>query len=258
MPLDDADIADVLGGFLDKLRREMRRDLEALALESRTALAELRAEAAELHAQLRERMAHVALLKDGAPGAAGRDGLDGPQGPPGERGERGEAGEAVMGPPGEQGIQGPPGAAGSDGRNGADGIDGRDGEPGADGRDGTDGAGIADAFVGRDGELVVTFTDGRVKNLGAGFAKDINADALARMVSEAAADMWKGIWEPRTYKRGDWITHGGSLFVAVRDTAPEDRPSPDSEAWKIALRRGRDGKDAVLSKPPRPSLALPE
>jgi hypothetical protein len=258
MPLDDADIADVLGGFLDRMRRELRRDMETLALESRAALAELRAEAATLHGEIRER---IALVKDGAPGLDGRDGLDGPQGPPGERGERGEPGEAIAGPPGEQGIQGPPGADGANGQGGPGGVDGRDGADGVDGRDGRDGidgAGIADAFIGRDGELVLTFDDGRIKNLGAGFAKDISADAIRLMVSEAVAGMWKGVFEPRAYKRGDWITHGGSLFVAVRDTAPEDRPSPDSEAWKIALRRGRDGKDAAPPKPSRPSLALPE
>ncbi len=60
--------------------------------------------------------------------------------------EKGEKGD-----PGERGEQGP---AGNDGRDGADGI------------------GLSDAMIDRSGELVVTMTDGRIKNLGPVLGRD--------------------------------------------------------------------------------------
>ena len=57
-------------------------------------------------------------------------------------------------------------AAGQNGKGGADGKDGQDGKDGADGKDGLDGIGIADLVINENGELVVTLTDGTVKNLG--------------------------------------------------------------------------------------------
>lgn len=66
--------------------------------------------------------------------------------PPPEKGEKGE--------PGEQGPQGEKGDAG---------------EPG---RDGSDGVGMADAMIDRSNELVITMTDGRIKNLGCVVGRD--------------------------------------------------------------------------------------
>ena len=57
-------------------------------------------------------------------------------------------------------------AAGQNGKDGADGKDGQDGKDDADGKDGLDGIGIADLVINENGELVVTLTDGTVKNLG--------------------------------------------------------------------------------------------
>lgn len=81
----------------------------------------------------------------------GEQGAQGPQGPQGPQGAQG-----AQGP---QGPQGPQGIAGTNGTNGADGADGADGE------DGVDGVGIAKAEI-INGELVLTYTDGTVANLG--------------------------------------------------------------------------------------------
>jgi hypothetical protein len=48
----------------------------------------------------------------------------------------------------------------------------RDGAPGLDGKDGADGAGIADLLIDREGALVCTMTDGRMKSLGIIVGKD--------------------------------------------------------------------------------------
>lgn len=234
-PLDE--IAAALGGELGAQAARIERDLK---LQFAVEIERLRAERVEFELRIERAVAErLGSLKDGPPG---------PQGAPGERGE---PGETIIGQPGEQGAPGP------SGRDGADGVPGSAGADGIDGRDGKDGAGIADAFVGRDGELVLTYDDGRVKNLGAGFARGINAEAIAEMVRRAVADLHKGVWEPGAYCKGDQVTYGGSLFIAVADTAASDRPTA-SEAWTLAVKRGRDGKDATPSKAPRPALPLPE
>lgn len=63
--------------------------------------------------------------------------------PPAERGEKGDAGDS--------GEQGPAGSNGADGK---------------------DGIGLADAMIDRSGELVITMTDGRMKNLGPIIGRD--------------------------------------------------------------------------------------
>lgn len=69
--------------------------------------------------------------------------------PPPERGEKGDKGD-----------------------KGDRGDDGTAGERGRDGIDGKDGVGLSDAMIDRSGELVITMTDGRMKNLGVIVGKD--------------------------------------------------------------------------------------
>ena len=45
------------------------------------------------------------------------------------------------------------------------------------------------------------------------------------------------------YLHCDVVTHNGSMFIAQRDTT--DRPET-SDAWRLAVKRGRDGKDAKV------------
>ena len=51
-----------------------------------------------------------------------------------------------------------------------------------------------------------------------------------------------GIWrEGASYAAGDAVTHGGSLFIAQADTAARPGKSDD---WRLAVKRGTDGRDA--------------
>jgi len=43
----------------------------------------------------------------------------------------------------------------------------------------------------------------------------------------------------RRYEMGDVVTHDGSMWVAVRDTAGAPGKSAD---WRLAVKRGQDGK----------------
>lgn len=156
-----------------------------------------------------------------------------------------------------------------------DGKDGRDGERGEKGEKGADGAGIADALIDRDGALVVTYTDGRVKSLGQVVGRDgrdgedgrNGADGIGLesfeleylpetheiSVRAAAAGRTKeirypaggirpaGYWREGTKaKSGEAWVHDGSGWVALRDTA--SKPESKSADWILMARRGRDGE----------------
>lgn len=189
----------------------------------------------------------------GEPGEAGRDGSDGKDGADGRDGKDGVDGKDGIGLPGEKGA---------------------DGKDGADGRDGKDGAGIADLMIDRDHCLVATFSDGRIKSLG----RIVGADGKDGADGRDGADglgpedlgfqydgvrtlsfvfqrgdvaksfdvslpivIDRGVYrEGQSYAKGDAVTWGGSLWIAQDDTSAK----PDAGGWRLAVKRGRDGKDA--------------
>lgn len=120
---------------------------------------------------------------DGKDGAPGEPGPPGPSGPPGEKGEVGAAGE--VGAPGEDGAPGEPGPvglSGSPGEKGEDGADGEAGAPGEDGEDGRDGVGLTGAVIDREGRLVLTLSDGSLRELGLVVGKDADMEVLADVI----------------------------------------------------------------------------
>lgn len=86
------------------------------------------------------------------------------QGLPGPQGEQG-----IQGIQGEQGIQGPQGEKGDQGEKG---LQGEKGEKGDQGASGIDGVGVEKADINDDGELIITFSNGTVTNLGVIVGKD--------------------------------------------------------------------------------------
>lgn len=195
--------------------------------------------------------ASVARYMEANPPAAGRDG---------EPGAKGEAGpQGGIGPTGPQGERGAPGTVG---------------EKGADGRDGV---GLAGAVIDRGGDLVVTLTNGEHKNLGPVLGKDgrdgdpgmkgtdgrDGADGLGfddldlverekgLMLRFARGDAVKeyplpvvidqGVWREGSYAKGSGTSWAGSFWIAQRDTS--DKPDTPESGWRLAVKRGRDGKD---------------
>lgn len=162
-----------------------------------------------------------------------------PAGAPGARGEKGEPGkdadlEAVARMVDERVARElerrlaeiPRAKDGRDGQPGAPGPAGRDGE---DGKDGRDGFGLEDFDVALEGRtLTVRFTRGELKverQLRVPFPQDC------------------GVYRPEAkYEKGDGVTFGGSYWLAQVDE-PADKPGT-SEQWRLAVKRGRDGKDA--------------
>lgn len=181
------------------------------------------------------------------------------KGEPGERGEKGDPGEVDMeavkvlvekavsaieipepipgpqGEPGEKGEPGEPGPAGPAGRDGRDGAPGRDGEKGMDGKDGIDGK-DGESFTVDD--LDVSQTDERTLEFS--FTK---GEMTYAFEFEFPVVIDRGVWKSDgDYKRGDAVSWGGSLWIAQKD-AP-DKPDTAESGWRLAVKKGRDGKDA--------------
>ena len=121
----------------------------------------------------------------GDTGAAGQNGVDGKDGRGVTSFEINDEGDLVVsytdgtsenlgkvtqdakdGEDGEPGQPGQPGKDGANGQDGEDGANGADGQDGADGKDGKDGRGVTNAEVNENGELILTYTDGTIQNLG--------------------------------------------------------------------------------------------
>ncbi len=99
---------------------------------------------------------------------------------------------------------------------------------GKDGRDGTNGVGWDDMTVEHDGKRGVTL-------------KWIKGDAqhIAEIVIPCVIDA--GFYkEGQAYEQGDGVTFGGSYWIAQKATSA--KPEVGSEDWRLAVRKGRDGK----------------
>jgi hypothetical protein len=247
----------------------------------------------------------------GEKGEVGEQGLIGPQG---ERGMPGDVGKDGL--PGERGEPGPAGINGKD----ADPemvaalIDkkltaavaglppperGEKGEPGPEAdydliarmiNDSIkeipapkDGVGLAGAFRGHDGNLVLTLTDGTVRELGNINGKDgapgapgkdgrdgkdgLSFDAfslepeydgertLRLRWSDAKGNeqvrewrlpvmLYREIWKADAqYEAGDSVRYGGSLWLATTNTS--EKPGDGCKDWRLVARAGRDGRDGA-------------
>jgi integrin beta 3 len=165
-------------------------------------------------------------------------------------------------PPPERGEKGEPGERGEKG------------EPGFDGANGKDGAGVVDGFLSREGHLIVTLSDGSTRDMGEVVGKDGHdgepgkdgrdgfnlEDFDCEVVDERTINLkfvhgelshsyelvfpvpvYKDVYkEGATYSRGDMVTWGGSLWHCDSET----KDKPGTESWTLAVKKGRDGKDA--------------
>ena len=53
---------------------------------------------------------------------------------------------------------------------------------------------------------------------------------------------YRGVWdESEDYQRGDAVTHQGSLWICTVDHPAQ---MPPCAGWQLAVKKGRDGKDA--------------
>jgi hypothetical protein len=108
-------------------------------------------------------------------------------------------------------------------------------QAGKDGRDGTDALQVS--------EFAVELVDGRtmVLTLGAG---DQRKEARVHLPVVLDRGVFK---DGEAYQQGDAVTWAGSLWIAQKD-APEGKPET-SRDWRLAVKRGRDGKETVRAEP---------
>lgn len=134
-----------------------------------------------------------------------------------------------------------------------------------------DGAGAAGAMIDRDGNLILTMTNGEVKNLGPVVGK--NGADLSEVTFEYDGErtltikgkggeitkrlpipMDKGYYRDGMgpCEKGDIVTHDGTAWIALKDT--NTRPGPDAkEDWRLFARKGRDGETVVRKVPTGPA-----
>lgn len=141
------------------------------------------------------------------------------------------------------------------------------------GAKGDSGVGLADALIDRDGNLVITFTNGETKSLGRIVGKDgdpgKNADAIGLedigmelmedgrtlRIGVSKGDyeyafqipfpvvLDRGVWkDAQPYEEGDGVTWGGSFWIAQRATAAGEKPDAPDGGFRLAVKKGRDAK----------------
>lgn len=66
---------------------------------------------------------------------------------------------------------------------------------------------------------------------------------VSKAENQARSMRYSGVYDPETkYFAGNFVTSNGSLWTALRENKGE-RPG-ECDAWQLAVKRGRDGKDA--------------
>lgn len=70
-----------------------------------------------------------------------------------------------------------------------------------------------------------------------------SADGVVEKSIRVASIIDRGIYKAAgDYEKGDAVTHGGCLWIAQQD-APEGAPGMGGKGWRLAVKKGRDGKD---------------
>lgn len=172
-------------------------------------------------------MCHRALTEVRAlarmPGPPGETGPEGKRGLKGDAGERGERGE-----PGKPGAMGPAGADGKDGERGAK------GDPGRNATDLTLIEEMIEQRVERRLKAAKLTTDDGGRTLRWAIGETVHEIKTAIVLD---AGVWK---EGASYTAGDGVTLGGSFFIAQTPTTAKPGKSDD---WRLAVKRGSDGRD---------------
>jgi hypothetical protein len=95
-------------------------------------------------------------------------------------------------------------------------------------KDGEDGLSLEDfdAVLAEDGRTVVLTLSGDEKVI----ERRLKFDTV----------LYRGVWKEQKYEKGDAVTLGGSVWIAVRDN--QTKPGQFNKDWRLAVKRGQAGK----------------
>jgi hypothetical protein len=111
---------------------------------------------------------------------------------------------------------------------------GKDGAPGEPGRDGI---GFDDMDLIHDGERGFTF-------------KFTKGERVVEKSFALPVVLDRGVFsDAKGYTPGDGVTFGGCFWIAQKETS--ERPGT-GEGWRLAVKKGRDGKDGQMKAAPEP------
>ena len=98
-----------------------------------------------------------------------------------------------------------------------------------DGKDGDPGLGFDDMSIEQTGERQATL-------------KFVRGEQVKTFDLSVPAVIDRGVFkEGQAYTLGDAVTFGGSLWIAQKDTG--DKPDGPDTGWRLAVKKGRDGRD---------------
>jgi hypothetical protein len=138
----------------------------------------------------------------------------------------------LPGPRGEPGLEGKPGPAGEKGEKGEIGAKG---EPGRNASDLTYLQNYTDKQLARALKTATITTPDGGRTLRWTIGDEIHEIKTSLVLD---AGVWK---EDASYVPGDGVTLGGSFFIAQTATTAKPGKSDD---WRLAVKRGSDGRDA--------------
>lgn len=188
-------------------------------------------------------------------------------------GKDGKDGESVKGEPGAKGDKGESGEKGADGRNGTDGRDAAELDilPSIDesksyrrGTWASHNGGLIRAErqtepvtenILRSGWVVIVEGVSAIVVTQGEDAREIEVATVLTSGTKAIASFRtpvmidRGVWKAQEFDQGDVTTWDGSGFVAQRKTLPSEKPGDQSGAWRMFVKRGRDGKDFRADEP---------
>lgn len=219
----------------------------------------------------------------GEKGDPGERGLPGEKGDPGELGLQGLAGErGEKGDPGERGLPGDKGDPGEMGLQGLSGERGEPGERGEKGDPGRDGIGLTGAVINRSGVLVLTLSDGTVRELDVVVGRDgapgePGKDGRDGKDGKDGLSFEDFVFEPEIRDRTVVLTWSNGAKTERREwrlpiildrgvyrheakyeagdavsfggsiwiaqADTDEKPGEGSTAWRLAVKHGRPGKD---------------
>lgn len=167
---------------------------------------------------------------------------------------------------------------------GEPGKPGEPGAPGLKGDPGADGLAVKEFIRGQNDNLIVTMSDGSIRDLGVFVGKDgdpgapgkdgtdgfgwedmdevladdgrtiirryVHGDKIKEFRHKFAVPLDRGVYKDDTdYEKGDMVSWAGSSWIAQQDGKGQ-KPDNGGGYWRLHVKRGRDGKDGVLKEPP--------